>query len=326
MESKAPRPDATPSHPRASSMLQRTNLWWSELPGNVRGSFWIIAAGLFMMLMLMFIKILGTRLDITEILLFRQIIMMLVVVPTIAADFPAVLRSHNLKLQVTRIVVATVSMLSGFTAVVHLPLADATAIGFARSLFVTIFAIIFLKEIAGPRRWAATLIGFAGVLLMLRPGGDGAISLYGLMAVAGAAGAGLVMVIIRHLSKVDRPVTILTYQALFVGLIMLAPAIWYWKTPTLHEAGLILAMGLTAWAGQMCNIQAYRAGEATAVAVLDYTRLIFAVLLGGIVFAQWPGIQTLAGAGVIIAASLYTMHREHTLGKKRAAEIVKPDA
>ncbi len=314
-----------PDHPSASPWT-RFHARWSALPGNVRGGFWVIAAGLFLTIMLTVIKLLGQRIHITEILFFRQTIMVLVVTPTIAANFPESLRTHNLPLQIARVVLATLAMLMGFTAVIHLPLADATAIAFARSLFVTIFAIAFLKEVAGPRRWTATLIGFVGVLVMLRPGGDGAISLYGLMAVGGAAGAGLVMVIIRQLSRVDRPVTILTYQALLVGLIMVGPAIWYWTWPTFDEYLLLGLLGLASWAGQMCNIQAYRAGEASAVAVLDYIRLIFAVIAGGIVFMQWPDAITLGGAAVIIASSLYTMHREAVLGRQRAAEAVKPDA
>ncbi|PLX37345.1 MAG: EamA/RhaT family transporter [Hyphomicrobiales bacterium] len=320
--------DPTPIDPAPARRFggdRRTRLvgWWSELPGNVRGGLWMLVGGFFLTVMVALVKILGARLHITEILLFRQTIMIIVVLPTIAANFPSVLKTSRYGLHAARVTLATMAMLFGFTAAIHLPLADATAIGFARSLFVTVFAIIFLKEVAGPRRWAATLIGFVGVLLMLRPGSDAAISTYGLMAVAGTAGAGGVMIILRILSRTDRPVTILTYQALLVGLIMLVPAIWHWQTPTLHEFFMLIGLGVVSWAGQMCNIQAYRAGEATAVAAIDYTRLIYAVILGGFIFAQWPGANTLIGAAIIIAASFYTLHRENVVARKRGLESAK---
>jgi len=100
------------------------------------------------------------------------------------------------------------------------------------------------------------------------------------MRLAGAATAGFVMVIIRMLTKFDQPVTIMSYQAIGVGLLMAAPAIWFWTTPTLVEVGLLVAIGAISVVTQMCNIYAFRAGEASAIAPFDYMRLLFAIVLG----------------------------------------------
>ncbi|MEI2383817.1 DMT family transporter [Breoghania sp. JC706] len=290
--------------------------WWETLAGNARGALWILAAAFFFTIMTTLIKVAGQRIHVTEILLVRQIVMTIIVAPTIIGSFPSSLRTARPELHLMRIVLASGAMVFGFTAVIHLPLADATAISFAKSFFVTIFAILILKETVGLHRWGAVVVGFMGVLVMLNPTGEGTMNVYGLMAVAGAACAAMVMILIRQMTRTDRPVTILTYQACGVGLIMIVPTWIYWVTPTPTELAILLAIGVVAWCAQMCNIQAFRAGEATAIASLDYTRLLYATAFGVLVFDQWPGLTTFAGAAIIIAASLYTVHREARLNRR----------
>ena len=169
-------------------------------------------------------------------------------------------------------------MLAGFTALINMPIADATAIGFAKSFFVTIFAIFILKETVGVRRWAATLVGFCGVLVMLQPGTNG-FSVYGVYAAIAAIAAGLVMVILRLLSRTETPSTILIYQAVGVGLVLMLPGIYFWKAPSAGEWLLLLAVGVTGYWSQMSNILAYKLGEASLLAPLEFTRLIYACLL-----------------------------------------------
>ncbi|WP_417770101.1 DMT family transporter [Stappia sp.] len=289
------------------------------LPDNVRGILWMLVAGLFFTFMVTLIKLLGERLHVAEIIFIRQIVMATIVAPTIIYGLPGSLKTSRPHLHVIRVSCASVAMLTGFTAVVHLPLADATAIGFSKTFFLTIFAILFLSETVGRHRWAATAIGFLGVIVILQPGGDGGFNIYAAMAVGGAAAAAVVMIIIRKLSQVERPVTILTYQAVFVGLIMLPIALYYWVTPTLAEWGLLLVVGLVSWAGQMCNIRAFRAGEASALAALDYARLLYATAIGFLVFGDLPAPATYAGAALIVAGALYTVWRENRLGRQVTA-------
>ncbi|WP_210203602.1 DMT family transporter [Breoghania corrubedonensis] len=322
-----PIPDPVNAHTEAlgtienpPGMARRGRLrwlaWWETLPGNARGALWILAAAFFFTIMTTLIKLAGERINVTEILLVRQIVMTIIVAPTIISSFPSSLRTARPELHLMRIVLASGAMLFGFTAVINLPLADATAISFAKSFFVTIFAIVILKETVGLHRWGAVIVGFLGVVVMLNPTGEGSMNVYGLMAVAGAACAGMVMILIRQMSRTDRPVTILTYQAFGVGLIMIVPTWIYWVTPTWKEAAILVAIGVVAWFAQMCNIQAFRAGEATAIASLDYTRLLYATIFGVMIFGQWPGASTFVGAAIIITASLYTVHREARRNKR----------
>jgi drug/metabolite transporter (DMT)-like permease len=249
--------------------------------------------------------------------------MTLIVIPTVARTFPASIRTRRPGLQLARISLALIAMTTGFTAIIHMPLADATAIGFAKSFFVTIFAIVILGEVVRFRRWSATIIGFLGVMLMLQPGTAG-FSIYGIYAVVGAAAAGCVMVIIRLLTRTEAAMTILTYQAVGVGLVMAIPAYIYWQAPTQLEWLLIVAIGITAYFSQKCNIYAYKWGEASLLASLDYVRLLYATVLGFLVFGDLPGLYTWVGAVIIVAASIYTVHREAQIRKEKMRSVKTP--
>ena len=306
-------PDSPSDSPKSLSLIGR----FSGLSGNVRGAIWILTAAMFFSVVVALIKSIGTRLPVLEILMVRQAVILVATLPVIIRHFPQALITRKPWHHAARVCCALVAMFGGFTAVVHLPLADATALGFAKSFFITIFAIVFLKEVVGIRRWSAIIIGFVGVLIMLRPDADG-INIYGLMAVGGAAGAGLVMILIRYLSRFDKPITILAYQTVFVGLLAAPFALYQWVWPTPREALILLAIGLVSMLGQMCNIRAFQAGEATAIAALDYTRLLWAAIIGFVVFSETPSAATLIGAAIIISASIYTVWREAKRGQQLA--------
>lgn len=302
----------------SNGTIARLLIMAGDLPPNTRGALWILLAAFLFSIMVALVKHLGSDFSVYQILVVRQSVMVVIVAPSILSSLPGSLATKRPGLQVARVVFATTAMLCGFTAVIEMPLADATAISFSKTFFITIFAILFLGETVGMHRWGATIIGFLGVLLMLRPEGDGFINPYALLAIGGSACAGLVMIILRLLTKVDRPITILTYQAVFVGLLMAIPAFLTWKAPSLEQWGLLVVIGIISWAAQMSNIRAFKEGEATAIASLDYTRLLYATLLGAFLFGHWPRLETLLGAAVIIGASIYTVRREAKRGRKLA--------
>jgi len=265
--------------------LKKMPAAFQALPGNLKGSLTLlVAAGGFAVMVLM-IKIVGQQLHVTQILFVRQLIMVLIVAPKILSHFPGCLETKRLDLQLIRVVFALIAMLCGFYAVIHMPLADAMAIGFAKSFFVTIFAIWFLQEVVGIRRWMAVAAGFFGVLIMMQPGTEG-FDPHSILALIASAAAGLVMVIIRKLSETDKPIT----------------------TPT--EWLLLLGIGVVSYGAQMMNIYAYSWGEASVLASLDYVRLLYATLFGWLVFDTLPGPYTWAGSVVIVCAAIYTLHRE----------------
>jgi len=300
----------------------RMRLYWRTLPGNVRGGVYILIAAFCFSLMIALIKIAGRSLQVTEILFFRQFTMLLIAAPVIFANFPRSLHSAKPGLQMLRIAIAFIAILLGFSAYIHLPLAEVTAITFAKAFFITILAVFLLRESVGVRRWAAVFVGFLGVLVIAWPTGGHAFNIYGLMAIAGAACAAAAITIVRILSLEDQPVTIMTYQSIGVGLLMAVPTIYFWKTPTLNEFFLLIAIGVVSAAAQYYNILGLRTAEVSAVGPLDYARLIYSLVLGVWLFGEWPEIHTFGGAALIVAAAIYTLYRERLQAEEGTANKI----
>jgi drug/metabolite transporter (DMT)-like permease len=290
--------------------------WFHRLPNNLKGALFLMQASILFSVMVLIIKLLGQHLHITQILFIRQLGMIVMVMPAIMGHFPGSLKSNSPGLQMSRIGLAVISMLFSFSAVIHLPLADATAISFAKSFFITIFAVIFLKEMVGVYRWSAVAIGFVGVMIMLQPG-TAQFSIYSIAALIGAAGAAAIMIILRVLSQKDSVDTIMTWSALGVGLAMAIPGIYYWQPLATFEWGLLAILVVVTYFGQRCNIFAFKHGEASLLASLDYVRLLWAALLGYLVFEDFPGVPTWVGASIVISAAIFVIYRETRRGKKR---------
>lgn len=263
------------------------------------------------------VKYAGQSLHVTEILMFRQITMAILALPLILRHWPDSLHSVRPGLQLARVGLGFLAMTMGFSAIVNLPLAEATVIGFSRSFFITLLAIFFLAEIVGLPRWTGLMVGFAGVLIIVWPENGATPGIWHLAALASALCVSMLFIIVRVLARLDRPVTILAWQAIGVGLLMIPPAIWFWKTPEPWEWALLFTIGAFAAAGQYLNILAMRVSEASALAPLEYTRLIFATLLGLWLFAEWPTPRVWLGSLLIVLAALFVLMRERQASRRR---------
>ena len=300
---------------RRRHRLQR---WWRGASHNLRGSVYMMSALLVYAVMVGSIKHVGGVIPLVQILLIRQIIMSVIIVAFSAGSLGPMLRTTRPGLQVVRSVLTLISMLCGFTAIIKIPLAQATAIGFSQVLFVTIAAVLVLKEVVDARRWAATIIGFAGVLIMLRPSGDG-LDLYAMMAVGGAVFGAGITVSVRMLAATERTDTILIYQGLVLIALLAVPGWLFWVPPTTEQWLWLLVLSLFGTAGQWLITRAYQVGEAAALAPLDFSRLILASLTGFVFFAEIPALSTWIGAAIVIGATLYTI-------RKNARPLVVPTA
>jgi drug/metabolite transporter (DMT)-like permease len=217
----------------------------------------------------------------------------------------------------------TGSMVLGFYAVSMLPLADATAIAFSQPLFSVVVAALVLGEKVRWRRWSATVIGFAGVLIMVRPG-EGSLQLGALVALANAAAVSISILLVRRLSDSETPLMILTQFAIFSTLLLALPAIWVWRWPDLWGWVLAVGIALSATVGQYFWVQAFKAGEMSAVAPFEYMRLPFAVFVGWLIWGEMPVIWTYVGASIVIGSALYIAHREHQLARERRRATSSP--
>ncbi|MBO6949921.1 MAG: DMT family transporter [Rhodospirillales bacterium] len=286
---------------------------WEALSGNIRGSIIILIASLVSVLMSSLIKHVGQTIPVIEILFFRQIMVLIIISPVILKNRATVFKSSIYGMHFLRATLSIVAMYLGFSAVVNMPLAEVTAISFARILFTTILAIIFLREVVGIRRWTSVMFGFVGVLVIIRPDPDN-INIYALMAVVSAMFVSVVQILLRKISQIDNASTILVFHSVTITLVMAVPTYFQWVMPSLDEMIFIVMIGSLMSLMQWMFIKALKVGEAAAIAPMEYVRLIYAGIIGVVFFAEIPTIWTFSGAAIIVASTLYTMRRNALKG------------
>ena len=300
---------------------------WSRLAPNVRGALWLVLAGLVLVCMNSLVKSFAGRLPAAELLFFRGLFGAVFLLPiVIGRGWRSVLTQHP-KMHLLRTSFGTASMFGVFYAVSHLPLADATAILFSSPLFATVFAALILRETVGWRRAVATMIGFGGVLVMMRPGA-GSIEPASFVAIGAALLTGALAIIIRRLSGKDSPYVIIFWFTT-VGSVMILPvALAFWVPPQPGDWPLLVLIGLLGLIGQSAFTFAFSIGESSAVAPFDYLRLIFAGVFGYVFFAELPDVWSLTGAAIIMASTFTIMRNEARLNRARRAsaqaQAVKP--
>jgi drug/metabolite transporter (DMT)-like permease len=222
-----------------------------------------------------------------------------------------VLKTNRLGGHALRATVGLVGMVCGFTAVSMLPLTESTALAFASPLFMTALSALILKEFVGPHRWGAVLVGFIGVLIMVRPDPNNMANLgaaFGLLGALGAAGA---MITIREISRTEPGPTIVFYFTLAGMLFGLASLPFGgWTIPDLTTLLMLIATGLVGGAGQLLLTEALRRAPVAVVAPFDYTQLIWACIIGYVFWDEIPRSATVAGALVVAASGVYILLRE----------------
>jgi drug/metabolite transporter (DMT)-like permease len=211
------------------------------------------------------------------------------------------------------------SMAFGFTALAYLPLAEATTIGFAAPLFAVILSALILGELVGPHRWGAVAIGFVGVLIVMQPD-SGRLPGFGLtMALLSALCVAGATITIRQIGKTEATQTIVLW---FTGMSILVSGLFMPVYGQRHDASILVtlvAIGLIGGVGQLLHTAALRMAPVSVVAPFDYFQLLWAVTLGWLIWDTHPPGTTWAGAAVIIASGLYTLYREHRLGREETA-------
>lgn len=280
------------------------------MSSNLKGVLWALSATALFATAAALTKLASLQYPVLQILFIRQMILLASVAPAILKGFPDNLGTRKIGLHVFRLAGAFTALSCGFWAVAVLPLTTATVLAFSSVFFTTLLAVAMLGERIGRARLAAIVVGFAGVLVVMRPSFSGLVDPRALIAVAGAVGVAVAMVSVRKLSRTESNATLLAYQGLFVGLLAALPLPWLWVVPDGEGLALLVAIGAISAVGQWCGVRALRAGEAGLVSSVEYMKLIYATLLGYWLFAEWPDMFTLAGAALIIGAALFTIHRE----------------
>jgi drug/metabolite transporter (DMT)-like permease len=226
------------------------------------------------------------------------------------------------------------SMFLGFTALGLLPLPEVVTIGYAAPLVATILAAMFLGERLRVYRLSAVFAGLIGVIIVLSPrfsvleqGDMDALAAVGAMcALMGAIFAAMAQVFVRKLVREERTATIVIYFSLTSTLLSLVTLPFGWAVPEAREAVLLVAAGLFGGAGQILLTASYRHAETAVIASFEYVSMLLALGAGYVVFDEVPSGAMLAGAGLIVAAGLVIVYREHRLGieRARARKVMTP--
>lgn len=205
------------------------------------------------------------------------------------------------------------AMLMVYAAFGMMPLAAATAISFSGPLFVTMLSIPLLGEKVGRHRWAAVLVGFAGVVVMVQAGGGlggGLANPGALLVLVSTAISALVSIMIRRLTLTETTAALLTYQLLTTTALSVLPLPWHWLTPTWPDVVMLIAIGLCSGVAQFWGTQASRFAPAAVMAPFGYLAMVWALALGYLAWGEVPTSKLLVGAGIVAASGVYIVYRE----------------
>lgn len=291
---------------------------YGRLSANIRGALWMLASAVTFTLMTSLIKFLGENYSPALQTFYRQAAGLLVLAPIILRDPVAAFRTSRPGILLFRSLAGTIGMVLAFWAYQEMPLAEANALSFTRTLWIVPLAIFVLGEKIGPWRIIATLIGFGGVLLMLQPSIANAVGWPAAAALGSAALFAMTVTGMKMMTR-DHSVTVLMVWSAVLGFVLAIPlAVLEWRWPAPLDLALLAAMGVLGLVTQVCYIKGMALGEAAAMAPIDYTRLVFAILFGLAFFHEVPNLITMLGALVVIGSTLVITLRELHFKQKPA--------
>ncbi len=244
-----------------------------------------------------------------EIVFFRNFFNLMFMLPWLWKIGLSGLRTEVFGLHVTRASLGLISMFFWFTGVSMMPLAEATSLGFTAPLFATIGAALILRETVRLRRWAAVLIGFAGTLIILRPGTE-VITLPAIYMIAGVVFVACSFIAVKMLTRTESPNTMVLMMVALITPVSLIPALFVWQWPSIETWMWLVMVGFSATGGHIFFNRAMATADASAILPFDYSRLLFVAVLAFIIFNEVPDIYTWIGGAIIFGSTIYIAQRE----------------
>ena len=293
----------------------------------LRAALLMLGSTVFFALMTVAIKLASASLHTFEIAFFRNFFGLMAALPLLLHHGPELLKTTQFPRYLFRCTIGVTSMMAGFWAIGHLPLAQAVALSYSTPIFVTIAAVVFLHEQVRARRWAAVAVGFVGVIIIIRPG-SADFSTGTLVALIAAVLSGIVSVQIKLLSRTEPADRIVLLTTLLWVPMSLLPALTVWEWPHGIVWVWVIAAGFLGTGGHMLWTRALKIGDVSALTPISFTQLPIVAVAGWLLFQEPLDRWTALGAGVIFVANAYIAHRESQLVRRDAThapvEAAKP--
>jgi drug/metabolite transporter (DMT)-like permease len=265
------------------------------------------------------IRLASSQLHPFEIAFFRNLFGFVFTLPLLMRHGVGILRTDKLSLYFLRCVIGIVSMLAGFWAIVHLPLAQAVALSYSTPIFVTIGAVFVLGEIVRARRWAAVVVGFLGVLVLIRPWSD-SFHLASLVAVLAAVMSASVAISIKFLSRTEKADAIVIYTTMIWVPLSLLPALLYWTTPTGITWLWVVLAGFLGTTAHMAWTRALALADASLLTPISFLQVLVVGVFGWWLFGETVDRWTVLGAAIIFSANAYIAQREARLARRTVTD------
>jgi drug/metabolite transporter (DMT)-like permease len=262
------------------------------------------------------IRYLSGALDPIQIAFFRNFFGLVVFLPWFLRYGLAPLRTNQLKLHALRAVLNVCAMFAFFSALGMTPVAQVTALGFSAPIFAAVLSVVILGEVFRLRRWAATLCGFLGTLVTLRPG-FAEIDLGSLLTLFSALLWGCTLIVIKVLTRTDSAITITSYMNILLTLLSLGPALLVWRMPEGAQWLWLLAIGVLGTLSQVAITQSLKEADTGAVMPFDFFKLVWVAVMGYLFFGETPGLFVWLGGALIFASATYIAIRESRLARER---------
>jgi drug/metabolite transporter (DMT)-like permease len=305
--------------------------FFSRLSPNTQGAIWVLMSGVTFVAMTTLVKHLSGDYPSHVQNFYRQTGSLIVAIPFMLRSPGQVLfvPRSTMPALFLRSLLATIGMILLLYSYEAMPMAEANALSFTRPLWVVLLAVLFLRETIGPSRIAAVLMGFVGVVVIMRPwGADAAIGWPHVAALFSALCLAGTITGVKSLTKNLSASSILVWSSIMGELLSLPFALADWRWPSPGDLIPLFLIGLLSAANQLLFIKGMAVGEAAVLAPVDYARLVLSVVAGLLVFGEWPDAFTWIGAGVIVVSTLYITIRE--IQSKRARTLAidagQPDA
>ncbi len=296
-------------------MVNSLGAFWRAQTGVTRGIVMMLLSTLGFSIMHVMIRHLTGSLDPIQIAFFRNFFGLVVFLPWFLRYGFAPLRTKQLKLHGLRAVLNVCAMFAFFSALSMTPLARVTALGFTAPIFATLLGVVVLGEVIRLRRWTATICGFLGTLVILRPG-FAEIDLGSLLTLFAALLWGCTLIVIKVLARTESAMTITSYMNLLLTLLALVPALLVWRTPEGTQWLWLLAIGVLGTLAQVAIAQSLKEADTSAVMPFDFLKLIWVAIMGYLFFAEVPGPFVWLGGAIVFASATYIAIRESRLARE----------